>query len=97
MIWIEWFSMGFFFLAISITVLLAVDLSGVPDHLLLSHLCQSQLTQTLPSLLTSCGLFLLAAGCAPHLGHAKKCMPSKSFYLVLPRPNHTCLASCRRH
>ena len=48
MIWIEWFSMGFFFLGISITVLLASDLSGVPDRLLLRHLSQSQLTMTLP-------------------------------------------------
>ena len=65
MIWIEWFSMGFFFLGISITVLLASDLSGVPDRLLLRHLSQSQLTMTLPSVLTGLGLFCLAAGCAP--------------------------------
>ena len=41
--WIEWFSMGFFFLSISFTVLLAADLSGVPDRLLLRHLSQSQM------------------------------------------------------
>ena len=65
MIWIEFFSMGFFFLGISITVLLASDLSGVPDRLLLRHLSQSQRTLTLPSVLTAFGLFCLATGCAP--------------------------------
>ena len=65
MIWIEFFSMGFFFLGISITVLLASDLSGVPDRLLLRHLSQSQMTLTLPTVFTAFGLFCLATGCAP--------------------------------
>ena len=61
-IWLEWFSMGSFFLSISVTVLLSADLSGVPDGLLLRHLQRNQRLHATPMVLTAAGLFLLASG-----------------------------------
>ena len=60
--WLEWFSMGFFFLSISMTVILAADLQGIPDGLLLCHLLDNQKAYAGPTLLTNAALFLLAAG-----------------------------------
>ena len=59
-LWFAWFSMGFFFLSISATVLISADLDGVPDELLLRHLAENQWMHTLPSVLTAGGLFALA-------------------------------------
>ena len=70
---LQWFSMGSFFLAITATVLLASDLAGVPDLLLIEHLRGSLLEQALPSVLAGCGLWLMAIGYGIDLGERNGC------------------------
>jgi len=59
---IEWVSMGCFFLVIILTVILASDMDGVPDYLLLRHLKTNLMLYTLPQPFLYVGLMLLACG-----------------------------------
>jgi hypothetical protein len=59
---IEWVSMGCFFLVIILTVILASDMDGVPDYLLVRHLKTNLLLYTLPQPFVYVGLMLLACG-----------------------------------
>jgi len=54
--------MGFFFLAISFTIALSLDIDGCPDSLLISHLQDNIKAHSSPLFLTYVGTFLLAIG-----------------------------------
>lgn len=62
MFWLEWVSIGMFFLSISMTFILANDINAVPNSLLLVHLRRTEYLHAIPGALTSIGLFLMAAG-----------------------------------
>jgi hypothetical protein len=59
---IEWVSMGCFFLTIILTVILASDMDGVPDDLLVRHLRTNLRLYTAPQAFAYVGLMLLACG-----------------------------------
>ena len=54
--------MAFYFVAIVATVILAQDMSGVPDDLLVSYLRDSTGIHAVPNICTLLGLVLMAAG-----------------------------------
>lgn len=62
MVWIEWFAMGFFFLAICTVIVLSLDIDGIPDYLLSVHLSNTRKARTVPLLCTVIGLLLTAVG-----------------------------------
>ena len=62
MITIEWVAMGCFFISMIQTVILAADIDGVPDTLLVRHLRGNTTLHSMPHLVTHMGLILLAIG-----------------------------------
>jgi len=82
--WLMWVSMGCFFLAISTTVILSSDLSGVPDARLLHHLRRNQALYASPSILTACGLFLMATGYGIDIDERTECVSKWAGVVIAP-------------
>ncbi|GMI31620.1 hypothetical protein TeGR_g2044 [Tetraparma gracilis] len=78
---ILWISMGMFFLAITCTITLALDIDGVPDSLLIPHLEDNLAAHSSPLFLTYAGTFLLATGYGMDLNERVGC-PVFPFGLV---------------
>lgn len=76
-----WVSMGSYFLVIMFCVLLAADISGVPNSLLILHLRRVTSHHALTQLLCLVGTFLLAAGYGVDLNERLGC-PSFPFALL---------------
>ena len=67
--------MGCFFFTIIASVVLSMDVSGVPDSLLFRHLQRRQVryAHALPALLCLCGVILLALGYGIDIGERNGC------------------------
>ena len=59
---LEWLAMGCFYLTICISVVLSLDVDGVPDRLLPLHLHHARILFILPYVATFLGILLLATG-----------------------------------
>lgn len=81
---IEWVSMGCFFLVIILTVILASDMDGVPDDLLVRHLRANKSLYTLPQPFAYGGLMLLACGYGVDLDERVGCPTFRFGTLAAP-------------
>eukprot|EP00930_Biecheleria_cincta_P067318 TRINITY_DN5382_c0_g1_i3.p1 TRINITY_DN5382_c0_g1~~TRINITY_DN5382_c0_g1_i3.p1 ORF type:complete len:207 (-),score=17.97 TRINITY_DN5382_c0_g1_i3:142-762(-) len=68
-----WCSMGMFFFTICATVLLANDVQGIPDDLLLGHLHRVSHWHALPQWATYIGCFMMAMGYGIDIGERRGC------------------------
>lgn len=71
---IQWFAMGFFFLTICGSVLLASDIDGVPDMLLVAHLQQIEHIFGCVTICTAVGMWLIAIGYGIDIGERNGCL-----------------------
>ena len=83
---IQWFTMGMFFAAINSSILMLMDLAGVPDGLLVRHMESSaaQCTHALPAACTLVGTIALAMGYAIDLGERLGCRYSVAGFVCAP-------------
>lgn len=70
---ITWMAMGFFFFSTISTVVLYMDIDGVPTHLLLNHLYSGRVLFCLPHLATALGIFMTAIAYAIDIGERGGC------------------------
>ena len=70
---IEWCAMGGFFLVIVVTVILATDMDGVPDDIIIDHLKNNQMLYTSPHLMAHVSIMLLAVGYGMDLDERAGC------------------------
>ena len=68
MLTLEWFAMGCFFATIGMSIVLALDIDGVPDRMLPLHLRQTSFCFALPYAFTALGMVLMPAGYGIDLG-----------------------------
>jgi len=71
---IQWFAMGFFFLTICGSVLLASDIDGVPDILLVAHLKEIEHIFGCVTICTAVGMWLIAIGYGIDIGERNGCL-----------------------
>ena len=69
-----YFSMGCFIVSVVLSILLATDLDGVPDHLLLVHLKAVRFFHALPMAATTLGTAVMAVGYGIDLGERNGCL-----------------------
>ncbi len=83
---LEWMAMGCFFFTIIASVILSMDISGLPDKLLLRHLLRTQVryAHALPALLCVCGVILLALGYGIDIGERNGCSFAIFGYVMAP-------------
>ena len=70
---VEWMAMGCFFLTIGLTVVLALDIDGVPNRLLPLHLEQSNVLFALPYASVTLGILLMPVGYFIDIGERLGC------------------------
>ena len=70
---IKWCAMGGFFLVIVVTVVLATDMDGVPDDIIIDHLKNNQMLYTSPHLMAHVSIMLLAVGYGMDLDERAGC------------------------
>ena len=69
----HWLSMGLFFVSMCMTVVLAADLDGIPDPLLVRHLRTVHYAHASIPILCFVGVFLLAVGYGVDIGERNGC------------------------
>jgi len=79
-----WMSMGFFFFSMATTVLLAFDLDGIPNQLLVTHLRRSRFLYSLPGLCTLLGIILMCTGYGIDVGERMGCAYSLFGFVAAP-------------
>lgn len=70
---IVWMAMGFFFFSTISSVVLYMDLDGIPSDMLLYHLQSSQTPYILPQVATALGIFMTALAYGIDIGERGGC------------------------
>ena len=70
---LQWIAMGCFFFSTAASVILSLDVDGVPNRLLPQHLEDTAAIFTLPYLSTLIGIILMPAGYAIDIGERNGC------------------------
>ena len=80
----EWMAMGCFFFSMTSSVILALDLDGIPNVCLKEHLFSANLFYALPYLSTLIGIILMASGYGIDIGERLGCSFSYFGFIAAP-------------